>query len=237
MQVLTGRNIPKNYRNITGKLSLSKADQLITYESKLERDYYLLFELESEIFYIKDQPITLQSKQTGMKYTPDFEIRTKLPNGGYKTIIGEFKYKKDLRKDWHVLKEKFKMAIEYCQRQNNTEFKIFTNSCVKISNKNYLFNTHFLLNYKHFNHNHYLLLKKHYKKNIPIVELLGLCSSDKMQQMELVNTLWYLIKKGAVQTNLFEQLTLYSKLNTFQPYNEMEKLILVREAYYIGSSQ
>ncbi len=233
MRILTGRNIPKNYRNITGKLSLSKSNELITYESKLERDFYLLFELEPDIFYIKDQPMTLQSKQTGIQYTPDFEIRIRLEKYNFKTIIGEFKYKKDLRKDWQTLKPKFNMAIEYCQNQENTEFKILTNQCAKISNANYLFNTHFLLNYKHFNEAHYDLLKKHFRKNISVKNLLERCSSDMMQQMELVNTLWYLVKMGAIKTDLYEQLTLHSQLSEFHSYSEPEKLILLHHAYCI----
>lgn len=231
MKVTQGRKIPKNYRNITGKFFSRKIKGSIAFESKLERDYYMLFELDNSISIIKEQPVTLQSETTRLKYTPDFEIFIHT-NGVYKTIIGEIKYKKDLKKDWETLRPKFEMAIEYCNSKENTEFKIFTNACPKISSQDYLFNTHFLLNFKQFNHKNYHLLRSNYKPNITINELLKASTDNISLQMELLSTVWYLIKIDVIKTDLFIKLSTSSILQKFKIHDEPSAPILIKEGYY-----
>lgn len=230
MKVTKGRKIPKNYRNITGKFYSKKVQGSIAFESKLERDYYMLFELDSNISIIQEQPVTLKSESTRLIYTPDFKIYINV-NGEYKTIIGEIKYKNDLKKNWSKLRPKFEMAIEYCQSQKNTEFKIFTNACPKISNQNYLFNTHFLLNFKQFNHDNYTLLRNQYKPNITIEQLLKKCTKELSTQMELLSTLWYLIRVDAIQTDLFTKLSTLSTLQKFKTYSEAPPQELLHQSY------
>lgn len=230
MTVTKGRKIPKNYRNITGKFFSRKVNGSIAYESKLERDYYMLFELDTNISIIQEQPITLKSEITKLTYTPDFKIYINI-DGEYKTIIGEIKYKKDLRKKWSTLRPKFEMARDYCNSQENTEFKIFTNACSKISSKDYLFNTHFLLNFKKFDYEHYKLLKSKYTYNCTIKDLLTHCSSNLSIQMELLNTLWYLIRINVIETDLFLKLSTSSILNKFKIHHEPTAPELLHEAY------
>lgn len=230
MKLSPGRKIPKNYRNITGVITSEKSSNSIAFESKLERDYYMVFELEPNIIYIKDQPFTLKSSMSGLKYTPDFEIHI-LKNGIKEVIIGEAKYKKDLKEDWNTLRPKFEMAIEYAKSRENTSFKIFTNTCSKISNPNYLFNTHFLLSYKNYDHKAYTLLKKHFKKNISVNDLLNRCSNDDTVKLKLLTTLWYLIRREAIKTDLYQKLSLSTVLLSFNEYAEPEPLQLISEKY------
>lgn len=230
MKVTTGRKIPKNYRNITGKLSSQKAHGTVAFESKLERDYYILFELDPTITFIKEQPITLKSKTSGLTYTPDFEIHI-LEDGKRKVIIGEVKYRKDLRKDWETLRPKFEMAIEYSQTRENTSFKIFTNTCSQIASESYLFNAHFLLNFKIFDYKAYQLLKANFRKNITIDELLSRCTDNDTIKLSLLSTVWYLIRRGAIEVNLYEKLSTSNILKNFHKYTEAEPLQLVREVY------
>jgi len=230
MKITTGRKIPKNYRNITGELSSRKVHGSISYESKLERDYYMLFELDSTVTYIKEQPVTLKSKTSKISYTPDFELHT-FKNGIREVIIGEIKYKKDLRKDWKTLRPKFEMAIEYSQSLENTSFKIFTNACSRISSENYLFNTHFLLNFKSFDGQAYQLLKSNFRKNITMDELLSKCTNDAVIRLSLISTIWYLIRRGAIEVDLYQKLSTSNVLKNFHKYTEAESLQLVREVY------
>ena len=230
MKVTTGRKIPKNYRNITGKISSQKAHGTVAYESKLERDYYILFELNPAVIFIKEQPVTLKSKTSGLSYTPDFELHI-LEDGKRKIIIGEVKYRKDLRKDWETLRPKFEMAIEYSQTLENTSFKIFTDRCPRIASKNYLFNAHFLLNFKIFDHKAYQLLKDNFKKNVTIDELLSRCSNDDTIKLNLLSTVWYLIRRGAIEVDLYKKLSTSNNLKNFHKYTEAEPLQLVREVY------
>lgn len=230
MKVTTGRKIPKNYRNITGKFSSQKAHGTVAYESKLERDYYILFELAPAVIFIKEQPVTLKSKASGLSYTPDFELHI-LEDGIRKIIIGEVKYRKDLRKDWDTLRPKFEMAIEYSQALENTSFKIFTDRCPQIVSKNYLFNAHFLLNFKIFDHKAYQLLKDNFKKNITINELLSRCTDNDTIKLSLLSTVWYLIRRGAIEVDLYEKLSTSNNLKNFHKYTEAEPLQLIREVY------
>lgn len=230
MKVTAGRKIPKNYRNITGKLSSQKAHGTVAFESKLERDYYILFELDPTVTFIKEQPVTLKSKTSGLTYTPDFEIHI-LEDGKRKVIIGEVKYRKDLRKDWKILRPKFEIAIEYSRSLDNTSFKIYTDAYSQISNKSYLFNAHFLLNFKIFDHKAYQLLKDNFRKNITIDELLSKCIGDDITKLNLLSSVWYLIRQRAIEVDLYEKLSTSTTLKHFYKYAEAEPLQLVHQVY------
>jgi hypothetical protein len=58
-KIMASRKIPKNYSNITGKLASEKSSTMLSYESKLERDFYFLFDFDQYIEKIQDQPITI----------------------------------------------------------------------------------------------------------------------------------------------------------------------------------
>ena len=105
------RIIPKNYRNITGKFSSKKSDRLVSYESKLERDFLYLFEFENIVLKIVEQPTIIQYENNGKvcRYTPDFYLKT--PTGRNDIII-EVKYKNELYKNFKELKPKLKAAMD-----------------------------------------------------------------------------------------------------------------------------
>jgi len=43
---MVARSIPKNYRNVTGRFASAKNQNLIGFESTLEKDFFLLLEFD-----------------------------------------------------------------------------------------------------------------------------------------------------------------------------------------------
>jgi hypothetical protein len=70
---MVARVIPKNYRNVTGRLASSKNRCLIGFESTLEKDFYLLLEFDPQVETFEEQPVTITyDDSTGKRhrYTP-----------------------------------------------------------------------------------------------------------------------------------------------------------------------
>ena len=57
---MVARIIPKNYRNVTGRLASPKNRRLVGFESMLEKDFYLLLEFDINVETFEEQPVTLR---------------------------------------------------------------------------------------------------------------------------------------------------------------------------------
>ena len=166
------RVIPKNYRNITGKFSSKKTDRLISYESKLERDFLYLFELNNIVLKIVEQPFTVEYIFNGenRRYTPDFYLKT--PDG-YKDIVVEVKYYNELKTIFPTSKYKYKAAQQHI-KDADIEFRIYTDRCSFIQSDEYKFNTHFLLNYNSLPADDLQIIQELFFPYISIEKLLAL---------------------------------------------------------------
>jgi hypothetical protein len=212
------RVIPKNYRNITGKFSSKKSDRLISYESKLERDFLYLFELNNIVLKIVEQPFTIEytmDKQRH-KYTPDFYLKTPAE---YKDIVVEVKYSNELKTIFPVSKYKYKAAQQHI-KDADIEFRIYTDRCSFIQSEEYKFNTHFLLNYNSLLANDLHIIQELFFPYISIKQLLALYSRDKYKQLYLLNSLWTMIRRNIIKVDLFEKLTFDTKLLELKKYDE-----------------
>jgi hypothetical protein len=218
MKYNPSRQIPKNYRNITGKFSTSKGSRLISYESKLERDFLYLFEFDNSIINVFEQPTAFHyiKDNKSSKYTPDFYLVTP-PN--QKDIVVEIKYYDDLKIEIAQNKEKYKAIISSLKKEN-IDFQFFTDRCIKISSDNFRFNIHFLLNYTELPYEHYKLAKHHFKTNLRISELLSIITHDRYKQLDYLNSIWCMIRRNIIIVDLFEKLTLDTKLIKIKNYNE-----------------
>lgn len=212
---MQARKIPKNYRNVTGFITSSKSNRPISFESKLERDFFFIFEYDKSVVSIYDQPLKIEyvHEQDGKveirSYTPDVYIeRENRPN-----IIGEVKYYQDLKKDWERLKPKFKAAKLHARRQEvPTIFVLFTDRCEIIANKDYIKNIHFLDNYNDYKTDDYEIIKDLYMQDMTIRELLEMYSDDEMEQAQLVPSIWALTKQQIIEVDLTQQLTMRTKI-------------------------
>lgn len=211
------RKIPKNYRNVTGIASSTKANGLAAFESTLERDFLSLLEFDSKITNYEVQPMIIPWKDNQGKlhqYTPDALVI--YDSKKFNAILYEVKYRKDLKENWHILKPKFKAAISFCKTKD-WKFKIITEKEIKTS---YLENIKFLLPYisKATLHEYYeeymtvLDLKlKDLKESTP-KQLINAIFQDEWTQAQALPILWYLIATFHIKVNLNEPLTMNSKI-------------------------
>jgi len=204
------RKIPKNYRNITGKFSSKKSSNLVSFESKLERDFLYLFEFDTNILKILEQPITIKytKEDKTNKYTPDFYLKT---SDKYNDIIIEVKYYNELKNTFLESKEKYKAMVKYC-KEKNIDFKFYTDRCPYIQSEHYRFNLHFLLNYYDISQSHYKYISNIFKPYITVQEILNSFSNNKFEQLELLNTIWALIRHQILVVDLYIKLSIETKL-------------------------
>jgi hypothetical protein len=208
---MTKRKIPKNYSNITGKIGTKKCyDGILSYESKLERDFYFLFDYLPNIVEIDTQPVTIEYEYQNKtyKYTPDCYLLT---DEGQK-ILAEIKYHDDLFKKFKELEPKFRAAIQYCRSKTNTKFKIFTDRCHFIKNDDLLWNIKFLSEYKTSKEKDAEIILSNFKHLDTVDELLNKISSDKFEQAFIVPTLWHMVRGGILKTDLNIRLSLKTVL-------------------------
>lgn len=214
----SSRKIPKNYRNITGKIPSQKSSRMISFESKLERDFIYLFELENYVISILEQPITIEYfvDNKKYKYTPDFYLKTP-PK--YNNIMIEVKYYDDLKKTLPLEKEKYRAIIKYLENKN-VDFKFFTDRCPYIQSDDYKFNVNFLLNYNTLLDEEYEIVSNLFLPQITIQQLLEQYSKDKIKQLSIIPVVWAMIRKKILVVNMFEKLTLNTRLLQIKPYDE-----------------
>lgn len=205
-KIMASRKIPKNYSNITGKLASEKSSAMLSYESKLERDFYFLFDFDQYIERIQDQPITIEYIYEGKRrtYTPDVLLR--YGSSPY-YVLGEVKYHDELAKNFQELRPKFEAAIDYCSKHPNMKFKLFTDRCPKIKNEAYRDNVRFLLSYKEIYPEYQRLIVEHFRCFDTVGELLEKITADRFEQMEIVPTLWAMMRYHAFEVDLFTKLS------------------------------
>jgi hypothetical protein len=213
----TRRKIPKNYRNITGKSGTNKSmHEIIGFESKLERDFYFLFNYLDDVVEMSDQPITIKYEYRGKEYsyTPDFFIE--LANG--QRILGEIKYHSELQKNFQDYAPKFRAAIEFCKTVTHAKFKIFTDRCPYMRNEDFMWNIRFLSEYKIINQEHYQTILSNFKRFNTVGELLERISSDKYEQASIVPTLWALTRSNIIRSDLNVRLSMKTVLEDMDEY-------------------
>ena len=216
------RIIKPNYRNITAAVSSSKTKRSAMAESSLERDFLITLDFDVNVKFFEEQPLTLKFTDhdgDARSYTPDMyvEYRSDIaPANRRKPLLCEIKYRSDLFAGWHLFKPKFKAARAYARGQG-WEFRIYTEVEIRCP---YLDNAKFLRSYmKHeTNWEHYEILTgllKDLRQACPTQVLLAY-SEDRWKQAEILTSLWHLIAKRIIRTDLTLPLTMNSDL--WYPY-------------------
>ena len=202
------RNVPKNYRNVTGVLASNKSEGSAMFESTLERDLLMQLDFDSRVESYDVQPVKIEWLDNAGKlrsYTPDVLVRYR-HDDHLDQILYEVKYRSDIKENWSILKPKFKAAIRYA-KQRGWRFKLMTEVEIRTT---FLQNVKFLLPFLKRGPDQeadMLLIQEALKQHakISVSELLaGLCHNP-WNQAALIPTLWYLIASGQVGCELHSQ--------------------------------
>lgn len=207
------RKIPKNYRNITGKIGSNKAlHGFVSFESKLERDFYFLFDYLSQIKTFDDQPLTIEYEFQGKNrvYTPDFLLT--LNDGSH--ILGEVKYRSELMEKFDEFEHKFRAAIEFCNQKKNWTFRIFTDRCSYLQNEDLFWNIRYLLDYDYIDPQQYEKIYAAFRPFNRLDELLAKITTDLSEQIYIVSTLWALVRHKKIKVDLNVKFSLYTILES-----------------------
>ncbi|WP_276877379.1 TnsA endonuclease N-terminal domain-containing protein [Chryseobacterium joostei] len=202
------RKIGRNCFSLTGQIFSVKNNNLIEFESQLERNLTYLLERRRDVTMYCEQPIEIEYFDGNIKrkYIPDFYVQYQ---DGSQEII-EVKYEKDLLEKKDFLELKFKAAREFCS-SNNLTFKILTE---KEINTPRMFNSKFLANYKtpRFRTNlgdiEYILDTLDKLEETTVTDLINACSFDQNRRAELLFHLWYLVSNYLINFNEEEKLSM-----------------------------
>lgn len=205
------RNIPLNYRNITGTLSSRAGDGSAPFESPLERDFLelLRFDEINVDSYDTQQPVIYYVNDEGYerRYTPDIFVKFK----SGRLVMFEVKPRDILREKWAEFRPRFKQAIRY-GKKHGYDFRIITDLEIRTP---YLKNVKFLSRYKRleFDPRHCLILEKLQALGVSSpAQLIKFVAHSKVAQAELLPTLWALVANFKISVDLSIELTMDSQI-------------------------
>lgn len=202
------RKIERNSLSLTGHITSIKNNDVVEFESQLERNLTYILERRLDVVMYCEQPITIEYFEGNQKkrYTPDFYIKY---FDGSEEII-EVKYQKDLLEKKDELEAKFKAAKEMCDA-NNISFRVITEDDI---NSNALFNSKFLSNYRrpiiktNLGDIEYILENLDRFEKMTVNHLLDQCTKDEYRKAELLFHVWYLISNYLINFNEEEKLSM-----------------------------
>lgn len=202
------RQIGLSDLSLTGNIYSAKANELVNFESSLERDYIYLLEYDTKVFKYYEQPLKIYygSKQY---YVPDFFVQ--FHGKDIKSKLIEIKYSDDLIENKDKYRSKFEAAKAFCS-DNGLEFNIVTEKEIRKDYK--LQNAKFLLGYRNpkagFNDGYMTILEKVIEnyKLISIQETLNLAITCEEKKAELLYVLLHMLSKRYINFDESKKLTM-----------------------------
>lgn len=215
---MVARVIPKNYRNVTGRLASAKNQGLVGFESTLEKDFYTLLEFDRNVSHFEEQPVTityLDPEGHTHRYTPDvlvYNRRAIVPAKTLPHLLCEVKYCNDLREHWKEYQARFKAAYRYA-RAKGWLFRLITERKVRTPLLN---NARFLLSFRHGNvadvDAEQLLTTLAEQRETDPEALIKACSGDRNRQARLIPVLGCLLARRRIGADLDRLLTMHSRI-------------------------
>ncbi|KIX19899.1 hypothetical protein SY27_15315 [Flavobacterium sp. 316] len=207
MSLKKQRNISMNQFSLTGQIKSLKRNELVDFESSLERDYIHILEFDENVRYYYEQPLKIEFDDR--YYVPDFYVEYW---SGEKEVI-EVKYNIDLIENASKYVAKFKAADEFCNT-NGLTFRILTENDIR---NEYLYNVKFLnavqimrngIESEYFNE--FELLERNLKKlkRTTINNLLDICTSCELKRAELIQYLWLMVIHKKIKVDLNKKLNM-----------------------------
>lgn len=193
------RKIPKNYRSVTGTFPSLKNNRSISFESTLERDFYLSLEFDNSVASYEEQPLTISGNINGcsVSYTPDC-MAWHTDNS---QTLYEVKYTTDLEKDAEELATRFDLAEQY-SREHDISFRVITELDIrstKLDNQRFLYGfsspSKNLTNLKD-------MIIAHLDTPLPLESLLLRLSPERIKQAVYIPAIWHLVFIGTLQIDI-----------------------------------
>ncbi len=209
------RKIPIGTRSVTG--TMPSGDR---FESSLERDLMYLLDFDSNVDKFVPQPVTIEYMDGDGKphtYTPDILIyyRNDISvERNLRNILGEVKYREDLRQNFKEYRPKFKAAIRFA-KERGWSFRLLTEREIRTP---YLKNAKFLSRYKKIDSNSIsdqitLVLEKIQElQDTNVDSLLAEIYQDKINQAQLLPIVWHLIANQRIGCNLNIPVTMSTRI-------------------------
>lgn len=123
------RFIPLSHRShVIGRQPLAPGMRPIAHESSLERDFVLLCRFDPDVVMVEEQPVIIKwTDATGRKrrYTPDYRV---VRHSSVEIV--EVKYRMDLKANWSVLRPVFAAARDWTSHQG-MQFRIVTDHGIR----------------------------------------------------------------------------------------------------------
>jgi len=208
------RTIPKNSRSLTGKVIDFRSHRAVSFESALERDFYVLLDFDPTVTHFEEQPVTIAYQDpvgASRTYTPDVLVHYR-PEAqrDHRPVLYEIKYRDDLRTHWHDYRSKFKAARRYA-RTPGWGFRLITEREIRTP---YLKNAKFLRQYHDREPDggdrHRILASLAVQGETSPETLLASLSPDRWEHARLLPVLWALLAIGEIGADLTVPLTMHS---------------------------
>ena len=196
------RKIKMNHFSVTGVFYSFKNDRHIEFESSLERDFFLLLEMDETVEFYEEQPMTLYYIYLNRKtpYTPDCIIHYCDENRP--SCIVEVKPSKVIKDKKVFLKQKFEQIEQYLHK-NDMDFKLFTEFDIRtqrLENCKYIYGFADIQDNQNYIDTITNIVKK--AKEICFLDLQNGCSDDKYIQASYTPYIWHLIYKRVLAIDM-----------------------------------
>jgi hypothetical protein len=202
------RQIGLSNLSLTGNIYSAKANEIVNFESSLERDYIYLLEYDTGVSKYYEQPLRIYYGNNKY-YVPDFFVQYHEKN--IQSEIIEIKYSTDLIENKEKYKTKFEAAKAFCS-DNGWKFNILTEKEIRTGYK--LQNAKFLLGYRNpkvgFNDGLIAILEKiiEIHKPISIQKALDLAITCDEKKAELLYVLLHMLSKKYINFDETKKLTM-----------------------------
>lgn len=212
------RRIPMNYRHITGRIAGRGDTPTAEFEAGLERDFLTLLRFDFNVRTYEVQPVRIEYFDTEDRkhhYTPDVLVyyRTDItPAKWMNTTLFEIKHTDDLKKNAEKYALTFKAGEAYAD-EKGWDYKVITEQEIRTS---YLVNARFLTRYLDhpIEDSEYRILvqtMRTLRQATPEV-LLSAIYRDPWNQAKLLPSLWNLVARRVIQSDLTRPLTMTSDI-------------------------
>jgi hypothetical protein len=211
------RKIPPNRRSITGHVPSRKKPGMLAYESKLERDLYILLEFDSAVRTVHEQPVRISFVDRRGRlnhYTPDCEVHYVTADGLARApALLEVKERSEILERWAELHPKFRAAARYA-RNRGYVFRLITEreiSGPRLRNASWLFGYRALPIPLDEVNTLLHLLRTHGGCSTPS-DIVNDAAQSSEGRQEFLVSLWYAIANGHILFNWDAELNMSSRI-------------------------